>query len=55
MYAIPLSPLYDAGVLRVQVNANHLTESIDRLVDAFAALQRTIMLPGPEALSRAAA
>ena len=46
---------YHAGVLRIQINANHLTESIDRLVDAFAALQRTIMLPGPEALSRAAA
>jgi 7-keto-8-aminopelargonate synthetase-like enzyme len=46
---------YHAGVLRVQVNANHLSESIDRLVDAFAALQRTILLPGPEALSRRAA
>src|SRR5207244_9699696 len=46
---------YHAGVLRVQINANHLTESIDRLVDAFAALQREIPLPGPDALSRAAA
>jgi glycine C-acetyltransferase len=46
---------YHAGVLRIQINANHLTESIDRLVDAFAALQRTITLPGPEHLSRAAA
>jgi 7-keto-8-aminopelargonate synthetase-like enzyme len=46
---------YHAGVLRVQVNANHLSESIDGLVDAFASLQRTILLPGPEALSRRAA
>jgi 7-keto-8-aminopelargonate synthetase-like enzyme len=46
---------YHAGVLRIQINANHLSESIDHLVDAFAALQRTILLPGPEVLSRSAA
>jgi 7-keto-8-aminopelargonate synthetase-like enzyme len=46
---------YHAGVLRIQVNANHLTESIDHLVDAFAALQQVILLPGPEALTRQAA
>jgi 7-keto-8-aminopelargonate synthetase-like enzyme len=46
---------YHAGVLRIQVNANHLTESIDGLVKAFAALQRVIHLPGPEELARYAA
>lgn len=45
---------YHAGVLRIQVNANHRTESIDRLVDAFAALQQSVFLPGPEALAKAA-
>jgi 7-keto-8-aminopelargonate synthetase-like enzyme len=43
---------YHAGVLRIQVNANHLTELIDGLVDAFAKLQRTMPLPGPDALFR---
>jgi 7-keto-8-aminopelargonate synthetase-like enzyme len=42
---------YHAGVLRVQVNANHRSESIDHLVDTFAALRRAMSLPGPEALS----
>jgi 7-keto-8-aminopelargonate synthetase-like enzyme len=46
---------YHAGVLRIQINANHRTESIDRLVDAFAELQRGMLLPGPEALARQAA
>jgi 7-keto-8-aminopelargonate synthetase-like enzyme len=46
---------YHAGVLRIQVNANHLTESIDGLVDAFAKLQRVMPLPGPDALVRHAA
>jgi 7-keto-8-aminopelargonate synthetase-like enzyme len=46
---------YHAGVLRVQVNANHLTESIDGLVRALAALQRIIVLPRPEELRRLAA
>ena len=46
---------YHAGVLRVQVNANHLPESIDGLLDALRALQRVIALPGPEALRRQAA
>jgi 7-keto-8-aminopelargonate synthetase-like enzyme len=46
---------YHAGVLRVQVNANHRTESIDRLVDAFAQLQQGMLLPGPDALARQAA
>jgi 7-keto-8-aminopelargonate synthetase-like enzyme len=46
---------YHAGVLRMQVNANHLTESIDGLVDALAALKKVIPMPGPEALTGHAA
>jgi 7-keto-8-aminopelargonate synthetase-like enzyme len=46
---------YHGGVLRVQVNANHLTESIDGLLNAFAALKATIPLPGPQELHRQAA
>jgi 7-keto-8-aminopelargonate synthetase-like enzyme len=46
---------YHAGVLRVQVNANHLAESIDGLLDALAALRQVIPLPGPEELLRHAA
>jgi 7-keto-8-aminopelargonate synthetase-like enzyme len=46
---------YHAGVLRIQVNANHERESINGLIDAFAALRRVIALPGPEALTRQAA
>jgi 7-keto-8-aminopelargonate synthetase-like enzyme len=45
---------YHAGVLRVQVNANHLKESISGLLDAFAELQRVIRLPGPDELQRLA-
>jgi 7-keto-8-aminopelargonate synthetase-like enzyme len=45
---------YHAGVLRIQVNANHLPESIDGLLQAFAALRRVIPLPGPDELGRAA-
>jgi 7-keto-8-aminopelargonate synthetase-like enzyme len=43
---------YHAGVLRIQVNANHLPGSIDGLINALAALQKTIPLPGPETLLR---
>jgi 7-keto-8-aminopelargonate synthetase-like enzyme len=46
---------YHAGVLRVQVNANHRPDSVDGLLDAFAALRRTVELPGPEVLRRLAA
>jgi 7-keto-8-aminopelargonate synthetase-like enzyme len=45
---------YHAGVLRIQVNANHTAESIDGLVAAFAALQRVVPLPRPEVARRAA-
>jgi 7-keto-8-aminopelargonate synthetase-like enzyme len=45
---------YHAGVLRIQVNANHPPESVDRLLDAFSALKNVIPLPGPEDLRHAA-
>jgi 7-keto-8-aminopelargonate synthetase-like enzyme len=46
---------YHAGVLRVQVNSNHLPESIDGLLEAFAGLQKAVPLPGPEVLLKQAA
>jgi glycine C-acetyltransferase len=46
---------YHAGVLRIQVNANHSTEAIAGLLDAMAALRRAIPLPAPETITRAAA
>jgi 7-keto-8-aminopelargonate synthetase-like enzyme len=45
---------YHGGVLRIQVNANHLTESIDKLLNALDALKRHLPLPGPDALRQAA-
>jgi 7-keto-8-aminopelargonate synthetase-like enzyme len=45
---------YHAGVLRIQVNANHTTAAIDGLVAALGALKKRIALPGPEALRPAA-
>jgi 7-keto-8-aminopelargonate synthetase-like enzyme len=36
---------YHAGVLRIQVNANHTTADIDGLLGAVAELRRTILLP----------
>jgi 7-keto-8-aminopelargonate synthetase-like enzyme len=36
---------YHAGVLRIQCNANHDGASIDGLIDAFAALARSMSLP----------
>jgi 7-keto-8-aminopelargonate synthetase-like enzyme len=43
---------YHAGLLRIQINANHSRQSIDRLLDAMDALNRTIPLPGPDVLQR---
>jgi glycine C-acetyltransferase len=43
---------YHAGVLRVQINANHSREAIDGLVDAFGALKQIIPLPSPQEMSR---
>jgi len=46
---------YHAGVLRIQVNANHLSESIAGLLDAIGRLKQKIRLPGPESHPRQAA
>jgi 7-keto-8-aminopelargonate synthetase-like enzyme len=46
---------YHAGVLRVQVNANHTSESINGLLNALADLKRKTPLPGPQELARQAA
>jgi 7-keto-8-aminopelargonate synthetase-like enzyme len=45
---------YHAGVLRVQVNANHTTAAIDGLLGALGALKDRIAMPGPDALQQAA-
>src|SRR5262245_37748707 len=45
---------YRAGVLRIQVNANHQAASIDGLLDALAALRKAVRLPSPEDLRRSA-
>jgi 7-keto-8-aminopelargonate synthetase-like enzyme len=52
--AFPAVP-YHAGILRIQVNANHDTESIAGLLQSFKELQTSISLPGPEQLPRQAA
>ena len=39
---------YHAGVLRIQVNANHSPGSIQGLIDTFASLQRCQPVPSPE-------
>ncbi len=46
---------YHAGVLRIQVNANHTEEAVAGLVDAFGALQRVVHLPRADADSPRAA
>jgi 7-keto-8-aminopelargonate synthetase-like enzyme len=46
---------YHAGILRIQVNANHEAESIEALLRAFAELRDVIPLPGEEQLPRRAA
>jgi glycine C-acetyltransferase len=43
---------YHAGVLRIQINANHAIESIDGLVNALESLTRVIPLPGADSLQR---
>jgi hypothetical protein len=40
---------HGAGVLRMQVNANHTTDQIDALLSALAALRQAVELPGAEA------
>jgi 7-keto-8-aminopelargonate synthetase-like enzyme len=39
---------YHAGVLRIQINANHLSESIAGLLDAVRQLKDKVHLPSPE-------
>ncbi len=39
---------YHAGVLRIQVNANHLAESIAGLLESISKLSKKIRLPGPD-------
>jgi 7-keto-8-aminopelargonate synthetase-like enzyme len=46
---------YHAGVLRIQINANHSTESVAALVDAIAELRRIVPLPQAETVARRAA
>jgi glycine C-acetyltransferase len=46
---------YHAGVLRIQVNANHRSESITGLLHTMAKVKETIAFPGPESISRIAA
>jgi 7-keto-8-aminopelargonate synthetase-like enzyme len=46
---------YHAGVLRVQVNANHSTEQIESLGRAFAGLKKQMPLPGPDEIAQSAA
>lgn len=43
---------YHAGVLRIQLNANHEPESVRGLLDALAALQRVIPLPTSDQLDQ---
>jgi 7-keto-8-aminopelargonate synthetase-like enzyme len=46
---------YHAGVLRIQVNANHTTQAVKGLINAFGELKKRIAIPGPEPLPRQAA
>ncbi|MBY0228740.1 MAG: pyridoxal phosphate-dependent aminotransferase family protein [Gemmataceae bacterium] len=46
---------YHAGILRIQVNANHTAQSIDGLVEAMRKLARAIELPRAEGSARRAA
>jgi 7-keto-8-aminopelargonate synthetase-like enzyme len=39
---------YHAGLLRIQINANHPRTSIDELLNAFEALKKVIALSGPD-------
>ena len=46
---------YHAGVLRIQVNANHRPESIEGLLSALGSLQKVVTLPSAEESYRQAA
>jgi 7-keto-8-aminopelargonate synthetase-like enzyme len=43
---------HGAGVLRIQVNANHNLGQIDGLLDALAALKQAVPMPEPEAIAK---
>jgi 7-keto-8-aminopelargonate synthetase-like enzyme len=43
---------HGAGVLRIQVNANHSSGQIDGLLDALAALKQAVSMPEPEAIAK---
>jgi 7-keto-8-aminopelargonate synthetase-like enzyme len=45
---------YHAGLLRIQINANHRRQSIDELLNAFEALKHMVTMPGPEVVQQAA-
>src|SRR5262249_49126523 len=45
---------YHAGVLRIQINANHQPAAIEALLEAMGRLQRVIPLPGPDTTRQAA-
>ena len=49
------SGAYHAGVLRIQINANHRKDSIEGLIQALADLKKKFPLPGPEEVTRQAA
>jgi 7-keto-8-aminopelargonate synthetase-like enzyme len=46
---------YHAGVLRIQMNANHTTAAVQGLLAAFGRLKLQLPLPGPQQLERLAA
>jgi 7-keto-8-aminopelargonate synthetase-like enzyme len=46
---------YHAGLLRIQINANHQRQAIDQLLEAFDALRRVVTLPGPDVVLQQAA
>lgn len=45
---------YHAGILRIQVNANHEPAHVDGLLEAMHSLRSHVALPGPEAVPHAA-
>ena len=36
---------YHAGVLRIQINANHASSSVDGLVEAISRLRKVVQMP----------
>jgi len=46
---------YHAGLLRIQINANHSRQAIDKLLNALDALKGAMPMPGPDVVQRQAA